>query len=96
MARTIKGNEQKKAARNGKIDRERLLALAKDNPYQLFNVAQIRVLFDLPEHQLRRFRKLSGREPKTDPWMNDLTRPEKFHDWLWGKRYELEIQYRDI
>lgn len=96
MAGKSKRPAQKKGSGNGTRTRSQLLALAKDNPFRLFNVTEIRVLFEIPEHQLRRFRKLSSRDPSSDPWIFDLTRPEKFHDWIWGKRLELELLYREV
>lgn len=81
---------------NGKKDYDRLLAMARENPWCVFNVNEIRVLFGIPEHQLTRLRKLAARDPETDPWLNDKTRPEKFHDWLWSKRFELEKTHRDV
>jgi hypothetical protein len=77
-------------------DVESLYAKAGSRRYQLFFVHEIRRMFGIDDAAMRRFRKLSSRDPETDPWINDKTRPEKFHEWLWGKRIELEKKHRDI
>lgn len=69
---------------------------AHDNPWRLFNVTEIRAIFNIGEQTMIRFRKLASRDQTTDPWINDVTRPEKFEAWLWGKRIELEMQHKDV
>lgn len=76
--------------------RDELNRLARENPYLTFNVGQIRLLFDLPEVVMTRLRKLAQKDRKTDPWINDKTRPEKFQEWLWGRRIDLEIEHPDV
>jgi hypothetical protein len=75
---------------------EGLNKLAHDNPWRLFNVGEIRAIFDIGETAVTRLRKLASRDQSTDPWVNDKTRPEKFHAWLWGTRIDLEKIHRDI
>jgi hypothetical protein len=57
---------------------------------RLFPVEDIRTLFHVPEKSMRRLRRLAQRDPVTDPWTGDLTNPEEFARWFWGKRRELE------
>jgi len=91
-----RGKTQKSKSQNGHAGREQLLELAKSNPWHLFNVGEIRIIFNIGEQTMIRFRKLSQRDQTTDPWINDLTRPEKFEVWLWGKRIELEMQHKEL
>lgn len=72
------------------LSRDELNQLAKENLFVLFNGVQIRILFDIGESAMTRFRKLASKERGSDPWINDKTRPEKFNEWLWSKRIQLE------
>jgi hypothetical protein len=72
---------------------EELHQRAIAQPYRLFRVHEILTLFNLDDKRLIRYRKLSARDPKSDPWIGDKTRPEKFAEWLWGKRFELEEKH---
>jgi hypothetical protein len=75
---------------------ERLLKLAKENPWRLFNAGEMVVLFNIGEKAMTRLRKLSMKDRKSDPWSGDKTHPEKFAEWFWGRRIELEEKHRDI
>lgn len=92
------GHEKQKQAGEGLNGRsaESLNTLAKENVWRLFNVTEIRAIFNIGEQTMIRYRKLSARDQATDPWINDLTRPEKFEAWLWGKRIALEMQHKDV
>ncbi len=64
--------------------------------YRLLMVHEIRKMFNIDELGMRRFRRLAARDPESDPWIGDKTLPQKFHEWLWGKRLELEKKHRDV
>jgi hypothetical protein len=92
-------------SRNGLIaEYEKLIQEAKENPWRLFDVNEIRVLFRIGEKQMTRLRKLSAKDfvdtgRKNDPWGDGngtVTRPERFADWYWGRRVDLEEKYKSI
>jgi hypothetical protein len=61
-----------------------------DDRYALSNVEEIRLRFRLPAATLTRFRALAAKDPETDPWIGNYTRPHEFHVWLWHERKRLE------
>ena len=69
---------------------EELHQRAVTQPYRLFQLHEILKMFNLDDKRMIRYRKLSARDPKSNPWIGDKTRPEKFAEWLWTKRLELE------
>ncbi|MEP6686418.1 MAG: hypothetical protein ABJB22_06535 [Verrucomicrobiota bacterium] len=70
-----------------------LLSLAKENPMRLFCVGDIRTIFHMGKKTMTRLRKLAEKDPISDPWEGDLTNPEQFAKWYWGKRRELQSQF---
>lgn len=61
-----------------------------DDRYALYNVQEIQTRFRLPAVTLTRFRALAAKDPETDPWIGNYTRPHEFHVWLWHERKRLE------
>ena len=72
---------------------EELHQRAIAQPYRLFRLHEILKMFNLDDKRMIRYRKLSARDPKSNPWIGDKTRPENFAAWLWGKRFELEEEH---
>ena len=70
-----------------------LLLLVKENPMRLFCVGDIRTIFHVGQKTMTRLRKLAEKDPISDPWEGDLTNPEQFAKWYWGKRRELQLQF---
>jgi hypothetical protein len=77
-------------------EHDRLLKLAKDNPWRLFKVNEIQVLYNIGEKAIRFYRHLAQRDQKTDPWEGDKTRPEEFHRWFWEERKRIEKENPDV
>jgi hypothetical protein len=69
---------------------EELHQRAIAQPYRLYRLHEILKMFNLDDKRMIHYRKLSARDPTSNPWIGDKTRPEKFAEWLWGKRFELE------
>ena len=69
---------------------EELHTRAIAQPYRLYRLHEILKMFNLDDKRMIYYRKLSARDPMSNPWIGDKTRPEKFAEWLWGKRFELE------
>jgi hypothetical protein len=69
---------------------EELHQRALAQPYRLFRLHEVLKMFNLDDKRMIRYRKLSAHDPKSNPWIGDKTRPEKFAEWLWDKRLELE------
>jgi hypothetical protein len=69
-----------------------LISLVKENPMRLFCVGEIGNIFHIGKKTMTRLRKLAERDPISDPWEGDLTNPEQFAKWYWGKRRELQCQ----
>ena len=70
-----------------------LVSLVKENPMRLFSVGDIGAIFHIGKKTMTRLRKLAEKDPITDPWEGDLTNPEEFAKWYWGKRRELQSQF---
>ena len=70
-----------------------LVSLVKDNPMRLFCVGDIGMIFHIGKKTMTRLRKLAEKDPITDPWEGDLTNPEQFAKWYWGRRRELQSQF---
>ena len=75
---------------------EELHQRAIAQPYRLFRLHEVLKMFNLDDKRMVRYRKLSAHDPKSNPWIGDKTRPEKFAEWLWGKRLELEEKHPGI
>ena len=75
---------------------EELHQRAIAQPYRLYRLHEILKMFNLDDKRMIYYRKLSARDPMSNPWIGDKTRPEKFAEWLWGKRLELEEKDRAI
>src|ERR1043166_9382060 len=75
---------------------EELHQRAIAQPYRLYRLHEILKMFNLDDKRMTYYRKLSGSDPISNPWIGDKTRPEKFAEWLWGKRLELEEKHRAI
>src|SRR5882724_11680320 len=82
-------------SRNGG-EYEQVLKLAKESPWRLFDTREIRILFKIGEKGMIWLRKLASRDPKTDPWDGDKTRPEQFHQWYWNERKRIESEHKDL
>jgi hypothetical protein len=82
-----------KAQRREDALEHHLLSLAKENPMRLFCVGDIRTIFHMGKKTMTRLRKLAEKDPISDPWEGDLTNPEQFAKWYWGKRRELQRQF---
>jgi hypothetical protein len=83
--------ERERRPLNAEIGEE-LHQRAIAQPYRLFPLHEILTMFNLDDKRMIRYRKLSARDAKSNPWIGDKTRPEKFAEWLWDKRLELEEQ----
>ena len=70
-----------------------LVSLVHENPIRLFCVGDIGTIFHIGKKTMTRLRKLAERDPISDPWEGDLTNPEQFAKWYWGKRRELQCQF---
>jgi hypothetical protein len=70
-----------------------LVSLVKENPMRLFCVGDIGNIFHIGKKTMTRLRKLAEKDPISDPWEGDLTNPEQFANWYWGKRRELQCQF---
>ena len=45
--------------------------------YRLFRLHEVLKMFNLDDKRMIRYRKLSARDPRSNPWIGDKTRPEK-------------------
>jgi len=90
------GTKQREHKRSNAEIAEELHQRAIAQPYRLFQLHEILKMFNLDDKRMIYYRKLSARDPMSNPWIGDKTRPEKFADWLWGKRLELEEKHRAI
>jgi hypothetical protein len=88
--------KQRERKRSNAEIAEELHQRAIAQPYRLFRLHEILKMFNLDDKRMIRYRKLSAHDPKSDPWIGDKTRPEKFAEWLWGKRLELEEKHSGI
>ena len=70
-----------------------LVSQVNENPMRLFCVGDIGAIFHIGKKAMTRLRKLAEKDPITDPWEGDLTNPEQFAQWYWGKRRELQCQF---
>ena len=68
----------------------RLVKLSHDNPFRLFSVEEIRLILGIGQKRMTALRKLAQKEPETDPWDGDFTRPEIFQAWYWEDRPRIE------
>ena len=69
-----------------------LISLLKENPMRLFCVGDIGNIFHIGKKTMTRLRKLAEKDPMSDPWEGDLTNPDQFAKWYWGKCRELQCQ----
>jgi len=88
--RATKQRERKQS--NAEVAEE-LHRCAIAQPYRLFRLHEVLKMFNLHDKRMVRYRRLSAHDPKSNPWIGDKTRPEKFAEWLWGKRLELEEKH---
>gem|GEM_PF-3541554 len=88
--RATKQRERKQS--NAEVAEE-LHRCAIAQPYRLFRLHEVLKMFNLDDKRMVRYRRLSAHDPKSNPWIGDKTRPEKFAEWLWGKRLELEEKH---
>jgi hypothetical protein len=70
-----------------------LVSMVHENPMRLFCVGDIGTIFHIGKKTMTRLRKLAEKDPISDPWEGDLTNPEQFAQWYWGKRRELQSQF---
>lgn len=63
------------------------------NRGRFLNLGELAVYRRLPLLRIRELRALAERDRKTDPWAGtNFTQAEKFDEWYWGRRIELELE----
>jgi hypothetical protein len=63
-----------------------------NNGGRFLNLSELAVYRRLPLLRIRELHSLAEKDPRTDPWAGtNFTQPEKFDEWYWGHRIELEI-----
>jgi hypothetical protein len=74
---------------------DRLVQLTRENRYAFVSVEELRIITRIGEKQMIHLRKVAAKDDKSDPWYGgqDLTSVEKFWEWYWGPRRQLEKKY---
>jgi hypothetical protein len=71
---------------------KQLVSEVNKNSGQFLNLSELAVYRRLPLLRIRELHSLAEKDPRTDPWAGtNFTQPEKFDEWYWGRRIELEI-----
>jgi hypothetical protein len=63
-----------------------------ENRGRFLNLGELAVYRQLPLLRIRQLHELAEKDPRSDPWAGgNFTQAEKFDEWYWGRRIELEI-----